>query len=226
MSEESAKNAIRLDLPPEEAARRVRLMRNVLRLTQGELGTEAGVNTSRISLFETAGLKLDDKELKRLRRTLERKLKAAYGNGREAPLSTLLNGPEREAVREDSLPDTRDIRQRRFSRLQTRLSQQRLATKIGIGQSKLSRWEGGQVELTKSELASWHKQIALNDPWFRLRLETDAGQELTEKYKKVVEENATLKAELMSAEVTSALRAHQLEELNERLQDPTIKTKG
>jgi len=213
------------EVSPEQMRRHVRIARQSLGWTQAELAAKTGLSQSKLSLYESGQVGMSDEDLEQVWVVLERRL-----GGKAGPMSALLQAPgvEGEATDKSSIR-----RQRRARRQGANMSQHELARKIGIGRSKLSQWELGNLELTSEERQRWERELTISDPYFQIEVHREAGRELFAANKKLREENAALRAEInilkaqfLNCEEIAALRHAQIEELAERLerlQSPLVK---
>lgn len=199
---------------PDEMPQQVRLARQTAGMTQSGLAKKIGISQAKLSLFELGQVALSEAELKRVWRTLEKKLQGKAGLLSDVSGRAKLATPNQDSV--DELPKRRLLRQ------QANLSQHEAAKKIGISQNRLSQWENGQLELSPDEQRRWRRELALADP----KIAHQAGQELWKLNQKLQEENTRLRAELFNAEEIAALRYAQIQDLAERLerlQSPLVK---
>src|SRR5579859_2388093 len=119
-------------------------------MTQVELARKAGVNRSKISLYEQGFVELQPKELSKIEKALT-VTKDVAGPFSYFTLMDFVALPEDKYKKQIA----EICKERKRRRVRAGLSQHELARAMGIQQSKLSEWESGKVLLTDAELEAW-----------------------------------------------------------------------
>jgi transcriptional regulator with XRE-family HTH domain len=161
----------------------IRIRRQAAELTQGELAKKAGINQSKLSLYENGLIDLTDAELQKVEKFLDAQpQKFSQLSDLAKPLSLKRSAFDEREMGEKYSPKL--LRQR------ARLSQQELSRRTGIPRSRLSPWESGKGQLSESES---HKvmdvlmQIVRKDPYVELEITYEANRRLWKSRRELLE---------------------------------------